>query len=127
MIEEVEPQLKDVCGWFMFFRFFLLLLLFVSLICCDDDGVWFFLVISSQQRAGRKCITTIVNLRQDLDFEKILKHMKKIFHCNGKVQPDEEYGHVILLQGDQRENAKEWLVANQIARKDEITMRGAEA
>lgn len=82
-------------------------------------------MISSQQRTGRKFITTIVNLRQDLDFEKILKHMKRTFKCNGTVVEDDEFGNVIQLQGDQRENAKEWLVANHIARKDEITLKGA--
>jgi translation initiation factor 1 len=71
-----------------------------------------------QQRNGKKCITTISGLPTDLDQKRVCKHMRKTFCCNGNCEDDEEHGKIIQLQGDQRANVKEWLLANEIV-KDE--------
>ena len=55
-----------------------------------------------QQRNGRKCITTVAGLADDLDIKRICKAFKKNFSCNGAVQKDLEVGEVIQLSGDQR-------------------------
>ena len=55
-----------------------------------------------QQRNGRKCITTVAGLADDLDIKRICKAFKKNFSCNGAVQNDLEVGEVIQLSGDQR-------------------------
>jgi translation initiation factor 1 len=60
--------------------------------------------IRVQQRNGRKCITTVQGLHQDLDLKKILKALKKQECCNGTVVEDEEMGAVLQLQGDQRDS-----------------------
>eukprot|EP01032_Pedospumella_encystans_P000365 gene365-412_t len=39
--------------------------------------------IRVQQRNGRKCITTVQGLADDLDIAKIAKALKKTFKCNG--------------------------------------------
>jgi len=80
-----------------------------------------------QQRNGRKCITTIQGLEDDLDLKRICKAMKKSFNCNGNVAEDDEMGEVIQLQGDQRDNSKEWLLAQEIilpADADRIVIHG---
>lgn len=84
--------------------------------------------IRVQQRNGRKCITSIQGLDEDLDLKRICKAMRKVFNCNGNIAEDEEYGEVIQLQGDQRSNSKEWLVAQEIVpehqAKDRIVLHG---
>ena len=63
-----------------------------------------------QQRNGRKCITTVQGLDDDLDLRRICKAMKKAFNCNGSIEEHEDMGEIVQLQGDQRTNVKEWLV-----------------
>ena len=76
--------------------------------------------IRVQQRNGRKCITTLDGLEEDLDLKRICKAMREAFSCNGNVimKEDEEEG-VIQLQGDQRENIKKWLLEMEIILKNE--------
>jgi translation initiation factor 1 len=76
--------------------------------------------IRVQQRNGRKCITTLDGLEEDLDLKRICKAMREAFSCNGnvKMKEDEETG-VIQLQGDQRENIKQWLLDMEIILKNE--------
>ncbi|GMI39650.1 hypothetical protein TrCOL_g10458 [Triparma columacea] len=77
-----------------------------------------------QQRNGRKCITTVAGLADDLDMKRICKAFKKNFSCNGAVQKDEEVGEVIQLSGDQRTNVQEFLVDQEICLKDSIILHG---
>lgn len=77
-----------------------------------------------QQRSGRKCITTVAGLADDLDIKRICKAFKKNFSCNGAVQKDEESGEVIQLSGDQRTNVKEFLVDQEICHADTIVLHG---
>ena len=71
--------------------------------------------IRIQQRNGRKTLTTLQGLPKGMwggqngtltteyDAKKLLKAFKKEFACNGTIVDDEELGHVIQLQGDQRQ------------------------
>lgn len=77
-----------------------------------------------QQRNGRKCITTIEGLADDLDVKRICKAFKKNFSCNGAVQKDEEAGEVIQLSGDQRTNVKSFLVDQEICSAADIVLHG---
>ncbi|CAM9435854.1 unnamed protein product, partial [Heterosigma akashiwo] len=78
-----------------------------------------------QQRNGRKCISLIEGLADDLDLKKILKAMKKNFSCNGAITRDEETGgDVIQLSGDQRTNVKDFLEDNEIIHKGQIVLHG---
>lgn len=45
--------------------------------------------------------------------------MKKVFNCNGNIAEDDEMGEVIQLQGDQRQNVREWLIENEVVTKAE--------
>lgn len=73
-----------------------------------------------QKRNGKKCITTVEGFEEDLDVKRICKHMRKQFNCNGNVTSDQEQGDVIQLQGDQRDNVKQWLLDNEVIDKREV-------
>lgn len=75
--------------------------------------------IRVQQRNGRKCITTIEGLEEDLDTKRICKAMKASFNCNGNVIQDEEKGDIIQLQGDQRVTSRDWLLAQEVIAQNE--------
>lgn len=55
--------------------------------------------IRNQQRNGRKSLTIITGLADDLDLKKILKVMRKMFSTNGTIMMDDEIGEVLQLQG----------------------------
>jgi translation initiation factor 1 len=75
--------------------------------------------IRVQQRNGRKCITSLDGLEEDLDLKRICKAMRNAFSCNGTVAQKEDGSEVIQLQGDQRETIKQWLLDQQIILKNE--------
>lgn len=76
--------------------------------------------IRIQQRNGKKCITTIQGWEDDLDVKRICKAMRASFSCNGNVIEDKDGGMIIQLQGDQRENAKQWILEQEIITKSEV-------
>jgi translation initiation factor 1 len=83
--------------------------------------------IRVQQRNGKKCITSIQGLDEDLDQKRICKHMRRNFNCNGNVVKDEEGVEVIQLQGDQRDNARAFLLEQTVIEpheKDRIVVHG---
>ncbi len=80
--------------------------------------------ISIQQRNGRKQITIISGLATDLDTKKILRYLKKLYHCNGAVVDDDKFGEVITLTGNQKENVYHFLINTKICNKEEIIIKG---
>jgi translation initiation factor 1 len=79
--------------------------------------------LRTQQRNGKKCITTIQGLDADLDIKRIAKAMRKQFNCNGTIEEHEQYGEIIQLQGDQRDNVIKWLIEQEILTKQEAEDR----
>jgi translation initiation factor 1 len=74
------------------------------------------------QRNGKKSITTIEGLEDDLDLKRICRSMRKTFNCNGNVTLDKNNEQeVIQLQGDQRENVRLWLTDQEIISKSELS------
>jgi translation initiation factor 1 len=71
------------------------------------------------QQMGKKWITTIEGLDDDLDLKRISRAMKKTLHCSVNITTNHDEEEVIQLQGDQREFIKEWLVANEVLTKQE--------
>eukprot|EP00741_Cyanophora_paradoxa_P013905 tig00020723_g13423.t1 len=92
----------------------------------DDSGVKTNnpVHIRIQQRAGKKSITTVQGLPEELDFKLVLKAFKKQFNCNGTVVEDEELGEVLQLSGDQRENIARFLIDEEICEKANIKVHG---
>jgi translation initiation factor 1 len=79
--------------------------------------------LRTQQRNGRKCITIVEGLDEDLDIKRIARAMRKAFNCNGSIEEDETYGQIIKLQGDQRDNVVQWLCDQEILTKQEADER----
>merc|ERR1711957_267466 len=73
---------------------------------------------------GRKCITTVQGLDQQLDLKKISKTIKKAHCCNGSIVEDEDMGQVLQFQGDQRDAVMNFLTENDICTKDKIKKHG---
>jgi len=93
-----------------------------------DEAENFFtsskVTIAVQKRNGRKCITTITGMANDLDLKKILSHIKKKYSCNGSIIKDEKYGEIIKLSGDQKENFYNFLIQEEINKSDDIIIKG---
>ena len=76
--------------------------------------------IRKTQRNGRKCMTTIEGLADELDLKKITRALKRIFKCNGAIVKDTDENKIIQLSGDQRENVKDFLVSEEIEKNDDV-------
>lgn len=87
----------------------------------SQDG---YIHIRIQQRNGRKTLTTVQGVSSEFDLKKIVKYAKKEFACNGTVVEHPEYGEVIQLQGDQRQNISKFLKQVGLAREDQIKVHG---
>ena len=80
--------------------------------------------IRIQQRNGRKTLTTIQGISESYDLRRIIKVVKKEFHCNGTVVDHSEYGEVLQLQGDQRKKMKQFLTDIGLATNEQIKVHG---
>uniref|UniRef100_A0A6C0KVY5 SUI1 domain-containing protein n=1 Tax=viral metagenome TaxID=1070528 RepID=A0A6C0KVY5_9ZZZZ len=80
--------------------------------------------IRIQQRNGKKCLTLISGIANDLDLHKIMRYLKKMYNTNGNVLSDPQYGEIIQLQGDQRKNVHDALIEWKIAEKGDIRIHG---
>jgi translation initiation factor 1 len=70
--------------------------------------------ISLKQRNGRKTITFIEGLATDLDLKKIVRALKKSFQTNGAIIDNKEGGKILQLNGDHRENVKNFFIKYKI-------------
>uniref|UniRef100_A0A0K8W6E3 Eukaryotic translation initiation factor eIF1 n=1 Tax=Bactrocera latifrons TaxID=174628 RepID=A0A0K8W6E3_BACLA len=114
-----------LCTYFFRNIFFLILDPFADAIKGADDDVQDGLVhIRIQQRNGRKTLTTVQGLSSEYDLKKIVRSCKKEFACNGTVIEHPEYGEVLQLQGDQRENICQWLTKAGLAKPDQLKVHG---
>mmetsp|Transcript_120486 Transcript_120486/g.236818 ORF Transcript_120486/g.236818 Transcript_120486/m.236818 type:complete len:114 (+) Transcript_120486:89-430(+) len=103
----------------------------------DGKGASGKVHIRMQQRNGRKSWTTIQGFPEtarlpksgrvlQVDFEKVLRGLKKSFKTNGTLIRDEEHGTIIQLQGDIRKEVAEFLVqATGIVTRDQLMIHGS--
>ncbi len=80
--------------------------------------------IRVQQRQGRKSLTTIQGLANDLNLKKIVRYLKRIFSTNGTIIKDDAIGEVIQLQGDQRYKCSNFFVKYKVCLEEEIRVHG---
>mmetsp|Transcript_39074 Transcript_39074/g.99834 ORF Transcript_39074/g.99834 Transcript_39074/m.99834 type:complete len:115 (-) Transcript_39074:172-516(-) len=93
--------------------------------------------IRMQQRNGRKSWTTVQGFPDQVrlpksgkvlkvDFDKILRALKKTFKTNGTLIRDEEHGTIFQLQGDIRREVAEFLIdATAIITRDQVMIHGS--
>jgi translation initiation factor 1 len=86
----------------------------------DNDKVTIFV----KKRNNRQSDTSISGLAKDLDLKKMLSYMKKHFNCTGTITDDKEFGEVISLTGDQKENIYNFLIKEEIYKKENIIIKG---
>lgn len=78
-------------------------------------------VIVRTQQVHGKPVTTIHNLKPELDLDKISKSMKAKLSCNGHVAKDDDGKNIIQLKGDFADGAEEFLVSHsRVASKEDI-------
>ena len=80
--------------------------------------------IRIQQRNAKKTITIIEGLDTSIDLKKLVKYIKKKFNCNGSIIKTVDDIDIIQLQGDQRENIKNFLIKENIVSEDFIKVHG---
>jgi translation initiation factor SUI1 len=71
------------------------------------------------QQQGRRWLTTIEGLDEDLDQDRISRAMKKAFHCAAKAVKSPEGADIIMIQGNHRDDALEWLLAQEVISEKE--------
>eukprot|EP00929_Paragymnodinium_shiwhaense_P115439 TRINITY_DN84311_c0_g1_i1.p2 TRINITY_DN84311_c0_g1~~TRINITY_DN84311_c0_g1_i1.p2 ORF type:complete len:118 (+),score=35.44 TRINITY_DN84311_c0_g1_i1:84-437(+) len=93
--------------------------------------------IRMQQRNGRKSWTTVAGFPDQVrlpksgktlpvDFDKILKALKKTFKTNGVIIRDPEHGVILQLQGDIRKDVAQFLIeVTALITKDQVMVHGA--
>ena len=85
--------------------------------------------IRMQQRNGRKFITTIQGLDDDIDKKRLLKAFKTNFSCDGCIKKKkdaegETVEEVIQLSGDKRVSSKAFLVDQEIYSAEQVFLYG---
>ena len=70
--------------------------------------------IRLQSRSGKKTLTFVEGLAEDLDLKKIIKCLKRTLNVNGAVIKDKQDKEVLQLTGDQRENVREFFIKYKI-------------
>ncbi len=79
--------------------------------------------IRVQQRTTRKSYTIVEDMPEDIDLKKVVKHFRKVLNVGGEVKSNKGK-QIILMQGDQREEVREFLLEQGIVRVDEIKVHG---
>lgn len=93
----------------------------------DDEQVAFEtskVTITVERRNGKKCITNVMGLADDLDLKKIMSYLKKKHNCSGSIIKDDVHGDIMSLTGDQKENIYHFLIDQEICCKDDIILKG---
>lgn len=80
--------------------------------------------ISVERRNGKKCLTNVIGMANDLDLKKILSYLKKKHNCNGSIIKDEKHGEIMTFSGDQKEYIYNFLINEEIYKKDDIIIKG---
>jgi translation initiation factor 1 len=80
--------------------------------------------IAVVKRNGKKSITHVIGMADDLDLKKILSYIKKTYSCNGSILNHETHGEIMSFTGDQKENIYNFLVNEEIYSKENIIIKG---
>ena len=78
-----------------------------------------------QKITGRKKITIVEGLADDLDLKRVLRALKKKCSTNGTIVRSLEGRKVLQLQGDKRRDVAEFLAKYAICQSESIRIHGA--
>lgn len=68
-----------------------------------------------------------MGIPDDIDFTLVLKAWKILFHCVGSIKEDPKTkSSYIVLNGDHREEVRDFLIHEGIGTKENIKMHGAD-
>ncbi|CBH17541.1 Protein translation factor SUI1 homolog, putative [Trypanosoma equiperdum] len=76
--------------------------------------------IRVQQRRGRKFVTSVQGLNQQLNFRRINREFMRRWGCNGTVITTPEAGTVIQLQGNWSEEIRTFLLEEHMATEQNL-------
>lgn len=71
------------------------------------------------QQMGKKWLTMIEGLDDDLDLERIARAIKKDLHCAATVDETADGDECIKISGNQRDTVAKWLVENEVLTEKE--------
>jgi len=80
--------------------------------------------ISVEKRNGKKYVTNVIDMAEDLDLPKILSYLKKTLNCNGSILKDEIHGEIMSFSGDHKEYIYNFLINKEIYKKEDIIVKG---
>lgn len=72
---------------------------------------------------GKKWITTIEGLDEDLDQKRIARALKRFFQCGAVVDRGKDDIEIIKIQGNHRDAIHAWLVTNEVLGDKEAASR----
>lgn len=75
------------------------------------------------QQQGRRWLTSVEGLGDEYDLGKIARDMKKCFHCSTSVAENTSGEEVVLIQGNHRDDVREWLLDNAFVTEKEAEER----
>ncbi|KAH8606389.1 putative Translation initiation factor SUI1 [Trypanosoma vivax] len=76
--------------------------------------------IRVQQRKGKKFVTSVQGLNQDLNFRRINREFQRRWGCNGTVISTSDAGKVIQLQGDWSHHIRKFLLDEHMATEQNL-------
>lgn len=77
-----------------------------------------------EKRGGKRFITNVIGMADDLDLNMILSYLKKKHNCSGSILRDEKFGEIMSFTGDQKENIYNFLIDEEICDKEDIIIKG---
>lgn len=92
----------------------------------DEDETYEIQIVHIwvRQRTGRKYITEVNGLAEDLNLKKIIKCWRHIFHVSVAKAINSKDEKIIRLQGDQRDGIFNFLLEEKIITKEYIKVHG---
>lgn len=76
------------------------------------------------QRNTKKRVTTCEGLPDGVNINKIVRALKKNFHCSASVENNKEHGPVIKIQGQHVDNVVAFLIETQLGLQTQIRIHG---
>lgn len=88
----------------------------------EDQVTQSYIHIRNQQRNGKKSFTSVAGIANCFNYKKLSKYLKKQLNCNGNIQKTDDFGTVLMFQGDWRKEIADFLYHEGIAEKSQLKL-----